>query len=45
MNYPHLYIKSLLEECKQQNLLMTNHHQEFTRMRLSNYCPRNNFTY
>ena len=39
MNYPHLYIKALLDECKSQNSLMINHNEEYTRRRMSNWSP------
>lgn len=39
MNYPHLYIKALLDEVKQQNALMINHNEEYTRRRMANWSP------
>lgn len=37
MNYPHLYIKSLLEECKVQNSLMIEKNQEYHSKKSSNW--------
>jgi hypothetical protein len=39
MNYPHLYIKSLLQEVKEQNGIMINHHYEYVGQRFANYHP------
>lgn len=40
MNYPHLYIKSLLEEVKECNQKMITLHNEYTKQRYLNYNPK-----
>jgi hypothetical protein len=39
MNYPHLYVKSLLEEAKEENQKMINLNLEYNKRRMKNYHP------